>query len=160
LLLLAALGLQAASVRVPLLGRGWVRLDPRACPVELLPELRAYERTRSTGTPIFNDMIFGGYLIYFTPGLRVFIDDRCELYGDEWLLEYAVSVLHHPERIEAWADEYGFEYALVQPATPVEQYLAGAAGWTVAGRTDAAVLYRRNPAGRAGAVKPPRRAGA
>jgi hypothetical protein len=147
--LLAALGLQIAAVPAPVLGRGWVRLGPRACPVELLPDLRAYARSRPTGTPIFNDMIFAGFLIYFTPDLRVFIDDRCELYGDAWLLDYADAVLHHPARIESWAEEYGFECALVQPGTAVDEYLAGAAGWAVERRTDTAVLYRRGVTSRA-----------
>ena len=33
-------------------------------------------------------MLFGGFLIYHTPGFRVFIDDRCELYGDEFMVKY------------------------------------------------------------------------
>ncbi len=53
-----------------------------------LPELQALQNSRPQGTPIFNDMLFGGFLMYHTPGLRVFIDDRCELYGDEFLFQY------------------------------------------------------------------------
>src|SRR5207248_348962 len=81
------------------------RPDPADSPIRLLPELRAYAGTRPPGTPIFNDMLFGGFLIYFTPDLKVFVDDRCELYGDRWLGEYADAYYHHPERIERWAQE-------------------------------------------------------
>jgi hypothetical protein len=42
---------------------------------------RTYEGEHPDGTPIFNEVLFGGFLIYLTLGLRVFIDDRCELYG-------------------------------------------------------------------------------
>jgi hypothetical protein len=83
-----ALGLQMARVEVPLLGHGWARLDPTHWPEELRPELDELRRTQPEGTPIFNDLAFGGYLIYFAPNLRVFIDDRCELYGYPRLREY------------------------------------------------------------------------
>ena len=70
-------------------GHGLARLDPRHWPVELLPDLQRYEETHPRGTPIMNDMLFGGFLIFYTPRLQVFVDDRCELYGDQFLLNYA-----------------------------------------------------------------------
>jgi hypothetical protein len=146
LVVLTALALDAAAVRVPVLGRGWARLDPDASAVELLPELRAYERASPPGTPVFNDMRYGGFLIYFTPGLRVFIDDRCELYGDDFLGQYAEAVYHRPERVEDWAREYGFDRALVVPDSEFDRYLREAGGWDVVRRTAGAVLYRRTTA--------------
>jgi hypothetical protein len=143
LLVLAAFTLQAAAVPAPVLGRGWARLEPTASPVELLPELRAYEKASPPGTPIFNDMFFGGFLIYFTPDLKVFVDDRCELYGDRWLGQYAEAYYHHPERVEEWAREYGFDRALVIPASAFDRYLQTAGGWSEVRRTRGAVLYRR-----------------
>ncbi len=100
---LTAVVLQLAGVHVPVLGRGWATLDRRYWPVNLLPELRAYEREHPQGTPIFNEMLFGGFLIYHTPGLRVFIDDRCEIYGDEGLLAYAEALDHNPAQVDRWA---------------------------------------------------------
>jgi hypothetical protein len=139
----AALGLQAAGLRVPVLGRGWARPDADAWPVALLPELRAYERGHPKGTRIFNEMIYGGFLIYYTPDLRVFIDDRCELYGDAWLVHYADALVHHPGRIDDWADEYGFDRALVQRDSGFDRYLRDSSRWTVVGRTQTAALYQR-----------------
>jgi hypothetical protein len=143
ILVLGALGLQAAAVPAGLLGRGWARLDPADSAVALLPELRAYEKASRPGTPIFNDMFFSGFLIYYTPGLRVFVDDRCELYGDRWLEEYADAYRSHPEQIEPWAREYGFDRALVIPDSVLDRYLQTADGWAVVRRTEGAVLYRR-----------------
>ena len=98
----------------PILGRGWAKLDATYWPVELLPELHEYEHEHPPGTPVFNEYLFGGFLIFYTPNLRVFVDDRCELFGDDWLKAYVASTDHHPEQIERWAEATGFDLALVR----------------------------------------------
>jgi hypothetical protein len=149
LLVFAALTLEAAAVPVAILGRGWAHLDPAASPVELLPELRAYEKASPPGTPIFNDMLFAGFLIARTPKLKVFawdghlLDDRCELYGEHWLEQYTEAYHHRPERIEEWAREYGFDRALVIPESVFDRYLRTASGWAMVRRTAGVVLYHR-----------------
>ena len=140
---LTAVVLQLAGVRVPVLGRGWATLDRRYWPVDLLPELRAYERDRPEGTPIFNEMLFGGFLIYHTPGLRVFIDDRCELYGDDGLLAYADALKRDPAQVDRWARDYGFELALTATGSAFDRYLRRASGWAPVRETEVASLYRR-----------------
>jgi hypothetical protein len=142
---LTALTLQFAGISLPVLGRGWAHLDSRVCPVELLPEIHAHARGRPDGTLIFNDMLYGGFLIYSAPEFRVFIDDRCELYGDSMLEAYADAAFRHPERIDQWAREYGFDLALVRIGSRFDGYLARAAGWSVAARGATAILYRRVP---------------
>src|SRR5262249_45700764 len=99
---LAAVACQPAGPPVPVLGRGWARPDPMTCPAGLLPDLRWFERRASGDGRVFNDMLYGGFLIYHVPGLKVFIDDRCELYGDAWLTAYAEAEGREPGRIEAW----------------------------------------------------------
>jgi hypothetical protein len=141
---LTSLVLQLAGARVPVIGRGWATLDRRYWPVDLLPELRAYEREHSQGTPIFNEMLFGGFLIYHTPGLLVFIDDRCELYGDEGLLAYANALEHDPAQLDRWASDYGFDLALTAPGSGFDRYLRRPRGWTLVRETEAACLYRRD----------------
>lgn len=141
--LLTAVVLQLAGVRVPVLGRGWATLDRRYWPVDLLPELRAYEREHPEGTPIFNELLFGGFLIYHTPGLRVFIDDRCELYGDEGLLAYVEALERDPAQLDRWAHDFGFELALTATGSAFDRYLRHAGGWSLVRETAAASLYRR-----------------
>ncbi|MCS6851841.1 MAG: hypothetical protein NZ700_11810 [Gemmataceae bacterium] len=138
--------LQAAGIGWPILGRGWARLDPSRWPLELLPELRAYAAARPLGTPIFNDYNHGGFLIWFTPSLRVFVDDRCEVYGNDWLREFDDAMKHHPERIEAWARQWGFDHALVEAGSPMDDYLRSAAAWVEVRRSEPAVLFRRREA--------------
>jgi hypothetical protein len=142
LVVLATAALQVSGSHVPVVGRGWATPDPRTAPVELLPDLRKVAE-RSGNTPIFNDMAFGGFLIYYTPNLRVYIDDRCELYGDRGLEDFADAEYHHPERIEAWAKEYGFEYALVEYDSGFDRYLRDADGWELVRGAAGANLYTR-----------------
>jgi hypothetical protein len=121
-------------------GQRLVRLDPKHWPVELLPELKAYEKSHPPGTPIFNDFRMGGFLIYYTPGLRVFVDDRCELYGDDFLFPLLEG---DPERIEDWAKRYGFEMALTQAGSNFDRYLRRARGWRLVREAAAGSLYQR-----------------
>ena len=144
LLVLVALVLQVAAVPVPILGHGWVQASSPACPAELLPDLEKGQWQRPGGTPIFNDMLYGGFLIRYTPGFRVFIDDRCELYGDDFLKDdYGEAMLKKPAKINDWAEEFGFNLALVQRNSRMERFLRDAAGWVLVHQTSEAALYRR-----------------
>jgi hypothetical protein len=134
--------LQVIAVPMPVIGRGCVQPDRSRWPVELLPELRAIA-TPSAQPRLFNDMLFGGFLIYHAPGLKVFIDGRCELYGREFLLAYDRLRNEEPAGIEAWADAYGFRHALVEPDTPLDRYLGQTGRWRLVRRTAAGALYRQ-----------------
>ncbi len=138
---LLAVGLQAGRIAVPLIGHGWARLDPTYWPLDLVPELRA----PPDGTPIFNDMLYGGFLIRYAPNLRVFIDDRCELYGDDFLREYFEVAKREPELFDVWAEEYRFDWALVERDSGYDRYLEQAEDWTPVRReeTETFAFYRR-----------------
>ena len=136
------LGLQVAGVSLPILGRGWARLDPDHWPVELIPELRRIG-SGPGGRNVFNDILFGGFLIHYAPGARVFMDDRCELYGDEWL-EKSDRLERDPEGLRRWLSEYRVDYALVRPGSGYDLAFEGRAGWSVVGRARSATLYRRD----------------
>lgn len=121
--------------------RGWARIDPQRWPVELLGRLKAIG-SEGTAVPVFNDLRLGGYLIFFTPGLRVFIDDRAEIYGD-LLLDYDRARQAEPAAIEAWRRRWGFRHALVEAGSALDLYLASAEGWRPLGRSPCAALYER-----------------
>lgn len=119
---LLGLGLQAARVQVPVIGSGWVRFNLNFVPADLTPEVKAYNDNLPPGTRIYNDVNLGGYLIYHAPNLKIFGDDRCELYGDEWLLNYVRTMELPPEELgvvfEKWRDQYGFDIVILQPNPP------------------------------------------
>jgi hypothetical protein len=138
----AALLLQLGNVHVPVVGRGWARFDPARWPTELLPTLEQINRESLEGTPIFNDLNFGGFLIYHTPRLRVFVDDRCSLYGTKFLLDYDQARREDPAQIDRRRQEYGFRYALVQTGGPFDRHLSDSAEWNLLERSQPATLYR------------------
>ena len=123
-----------------LAGHGLVRFDPKHWPMGLLPELQDYAKSHKEGTRIFNDYMMGGFLIFYAPRLRVFIDDRCELYGDKFML----TVFDAPGRtIEDWGKQYGFDLALTQAGSQYNNYLKSAPGWRLVKQTAAGSLYRK-----------------
>jgi hypothetical protein len=134
--------LQSSKIPLPIFGSGWARFDPAYWPVELLPELRKInENTSASNRRIFNDLKFGGFLIYHAPNLKIFIDDRCSLYGGEFLLAYDSARRDDPRQIDPWQGRYQFEYALVEAGTPLDAYLRQSDRWTLLGRSAAAALY-------------------
>jgi len=136
-----ALAVQAGGATLPLVGRHWARLDPSCGPVELLPELEKLSKAPGASGRIFNDLVFGGFLIDYCPKLRIFIDDRCELYGRDFLLAYERVRTVAPAEIDAWQELYGFTAALVERGSPLDVYLASHAGWRCVGRSPSAALY-------------------
>lgn len=152
ILFVLALLLQGTGTSVPVLGRGWARHDPSIWPVEVLAELKEHQFDRPQGTRIFCEYNFGGYLIHQTPGYRVFIDDRCELFGDKFLVDYVLTkqMLHDgmisnpAEPFAEWQFEFGaFDFALVAPDEGFDLALSKIPAWEELKRTKTAVLYRK-----------------
>jgi hypothetical protein len=148
-LVFAALTLQLLQVPCPLIGRGWARLDAEFWPVGIVPELREVER-QSPGARILNTLDYGGFITFHAPSLKTFIDDRCELFGTEFLAAYAAAERNRPGWFESQGGEYDVDYALVRADSPFDVYLdkfvgpCSAKGWSLVKRTPTAVLYRRH----------------
>ena len=151
---LLVLGLQLGRVAFPVFGSGWARLDPDFIPSDLTAEMTRYAAAVPPGTRIFNDANLGGYLIYHTPSLKIFMDDRCELYGDEEIAYYAETLGLPPAelapRFEDWAARFQFDRAMVMthPAgedrPPIEQYLLDHPGqWREVARGKRAAVFER-----------------
>ncbi len=136
-----AILLQTNSVRAPLLGQGWVRLDPSYWPVQLLPELQELETRNRGQIRIFNDYRYGGFLIFHTPALPVFMDDRCELFGEAFLRRHIYLCFDDPAEIERWDAQIGFSHALVEGNSKLDRYLSESPRWETIRRTPNAVLY-------------------
>lgn len=151
-IVVAALGLQAAGIGAPLIGAGCAKLDRKYWPVDLLPQLQEIEslalakQADAGGPRIFNDDLYGGFLIFHTPGLPVFIDDRCELFGEAFLREYVEMCLRDPAAFDRADERWGFTHALVKRGTAVEGHLRASQTWTLLGETPRAALFGKKPA--------------
>jgi hypothetical protein len=132
------------SAQLPSDAQKWVKLDGEHWPIDVLPELRALDKSLPQGSPIFNDMLFGGFLMYHTPGLRVFIDDRCELYGDDFLIKYVKA---ERSDFETWTKAYHFNLALLEPDSNYRKYFEEDPDWHVVKRCPTAVLYQKRGTG-------------
>lgn len=143
-LLLACVSLQAGGVRVPLVGAGWAAWPEAQWPVSLVSALQR-EAAGRTGLPIFNEFEFGGFLIYFAPEYRPFVDDRCEVYGGPWLADYVAAGGDPAPAMARWQAEYGrFSFALTKPGSGYDGYFAGRPGeWELVESAPAGRLYRR-----------------
>jgi hypothetical protein len=146
--ILLSLVLQVGQVPVPVFGHRWARLDADYWPTDILPNLQPFQYTRAKGTPIFNEYLFGGFLIYNMPGLRVFVDDRCELYGDRWLENYVRAEWQETARyfIECEKTYQPFDLALTRTGSGFDRFFDTSAGWHALRRTEAATLYERRVA--------------
>ena len=125
----------------------WARFPRREWPTALVPDLHR-EAAGMTDIPIFNEYEFGGFLVYFAPEYRPFVDDRCEVFGGPWLAAFAAANAGEPgPAIRAWEREYGkWSLALVRPGSGFDRYYGGNAGWDRIDGCPAGTLYRRRVA--------------
>jgi hypothetical protein len=128
---------------LPLIGAGWARPTPRVWPGELIGPLTAYANEQHDGTPVFNEPILGGFLIYNCPTLRIFIDGRCELYGEAFLRDF-VAAWRDPSLVGQWQQEFGFRAALIEADSPLRSYFEKGGQWRLVAETPSAVFYRLN----------------
>lgn len=141
--------LQFANVSIPIIGDGWARISKYSVPIDITNTIQKSIRNLGSNQHIYNDANLGGYMTYFHPGVPIFMDDRCELYGDEWMQNYFDTTTKRPHQIETWVTQYGIKYALVQsnPDKPLvlESYLSSSPYWQIVpeGRGESAVLYQR-----------------
>ena len=101
-----------------------------------------YLGARAKEGKIYNDYLFGGYLIF--RGIPTFIDGRSDqLFGGGFLGEL-YRTLDGPARdFRALLDRYEIRFALVRPKTRDAYALDEGEGWRRLYADDAAILYER-----------------
>jgi hypothetical protein len=121
--------------------RGVAKLEARVWPVELQSTLE-----QEPGGFTFNEYADGGYLIYFAPHFKPFVDDRCELFGGPFLVEFVNAEQDGPKDYLARMQErYGpFRYALTRTGSGFDlAFRENTAQWVLVKDTATANLYRR-----------------
>jgi len=144
-LVLLAVTLEVARVPVPVIGSGWAKHDPDTWPVEVLDALKAHEPKPGEPNKLFNSQyIDGGFVIYHAPGYKVFVDDRCEVFGGPWLADFWKAEGEPASHIEKWTAEYGpFDFALTRTSTPFDDWFKNSPAWEAVKVTPTATFYKR-----------------
>jgi hypothetical protein len=91
---------------------------------------------------MFNDFVYGGYILYAWPEQRVFIDGQSDFYEVPLNRLYMSIRQAHP----GWQrrlDSLGVSMVLVPADAPLAWRLADAPQWTLADSADGAVRYAR-----------------
>jgi len=135
------LGLWACSHGGKLGSTQWMNahFDDKRFPVETA-ELIAKRDIRD---PIFCPDLWGGYLIYrLYPQTKVLVDDRHDLYGDQFFKDYLRVVFVQPEWQKV-LDERRVNWILVQKDSSLGTILGLTSGWKLIHSDDTAVLFHR-----------------
>jgi hypothetical protein len=137
-----------AALAITVLGfqLGWGELSgPRRgyWPFGLAERVRASAPPLSDGTPVLNDMGLGGFLAHEIPSVRVLVDDRCELYGDEFLRAWSRG---DPAWFAGWVSRFDVRIAVTERGTALDAYLRATPAWREASSDGAFRLFVRDGA--------------
>jgi hypothetical protein len=121
-----------------------VGLDSSEFPVEAMDFLEAHPEIGN----IFNDMAYGGYMIYrLWPERRVFFDTRTPLYGEDFYMQY-VGALYDENRFKILSSEYLIDAVLYDPRHMVGEhgalkFLINDPDWAPVFKSDNAIILVR-----------------
>jgi len=101
-----------------------------------------YLKAHGTRGRLFNEYMWGGYMIWSDPELPVFIDGRGDIFDANGVFnDYAdAAALQNTFRI---FDKYRINYVLMPPDSPVCRLLNGAPGWKLEYSDKVSNLYLR-----------------
>ena len=126
---------------------GTIRPDHFAYPPDRFPTAAVQEVGPEQLGRVFNEFIWGGYLLYCCwPDTSVFIDGQTDFYGTELTLDYGAAVTGSPE----WAhvlDKYHVDSVMIPPERPLAQILSLDNGWDEIYRDETTVVFARGSSG-------------
>lgn len=124
-------------------GMRWAKWPDTEWPVSLVPAMRREADGRGQ-LAAFNEYNFGGFLIYFTPEYRPFVDDRCEVFGGPWIARFVAAEARPELYVPRWEDTYGmFAVALTRPESGFDKFFAASPEWEFVAGDRAGRFYRR-----------------
>ena len=113
--------------------------DPKHLPVQATDAIVE----RGLREPIFAPDSWGGYLIYrLYPRNKVFVDDRHDFYGVDFLRDYLKTIRLTPEW-DKFLNEKHVNWALLPAGSSLDNMLEETAQWNVVYRDGTAVLLER-----------------
>jgi hypothetical protein len=101
------------------------------------------EQNHLTGR-LFNSYGWGGYLEWYAPRLKPFIDGRADIFVYNGSFDEYLQVGRVQRPLEV-LDKYQFDYVLYEPQTPLAYLLEHDPGWRTKYQDQTAVLFERVP---------------
>ena len=103
-----------------------------------------YIAQRHIAGPIFCPDFWGGYLIYrLYPQNKVIVDDRHDLYGDDFLKKYLKAIRVEPGWNEL-LEEQRVKWALIPAGSPLAAVLQISGDWSIRSKDDVGILFERS----------------
>jgi hypothetical protein len=136
-----ALGLVVCTHQGRLESQQWIRahFDGKKFPDEAASVIAE----RGLQEPIFSLDSWGGYLIYrLYPQIKVFVDDRHDLYGEEFLKDYLKAVRLTPDW-DTFLSEKRVNWVLAPKESALANMLVQTSQWEVVHRDGTAILFER-----------------
>jgi hypothetical protein len=105
----------------------------------------AYMKSNGIQGRVFHDWVWGGYLIWNAPELKVFIDGRGDPYGSTGVFKDYLSATSNgnPEPV---LDKYHVQYVLMPSDSALINLLKSTSRWRVRYSDETSVLLQRSPA--------------
>ena len=99
------------------------RKDDSVSPITALAHVPASLAAK----PVLNEYAFGGYLIF--NGVKTFIDSRADMYGDDFLRNYAAITRPDEAAFDQAVAKYGIRWTILRPASPLAAMLDASPHW-------------------------------
>ncbi len=112
--------------------------DPAQFPVAALKALSP----ESMPPELFNQMRWGGYILYEYPDTRIFMDGHADFFGEDLTREY-LGIRHLAPGWDEGLDRYSVNWTLTMPMAPISQALELSPEWQRAYADDVAVIFVR-----------------
>ena len=114
-------------------------------PIEAVQWIKA--NRDQVGARMFNEYGHGGFLLWWLPGERIFIDGRMPAWriGDRRIFEDYLALTNWDPPALGALDKYLVDWALVTRDGPLERALGGARGWRTVYADAKVTIYVRRP---------------
>ncbi len=112
-------------------------------PIEAVEWVNAHRER--LGARMVHDYQYGGFLLWWLPGEKVFIDGRMPAWriGERWVFKDYVDILESdPPRVEV-LDKYRIDWSLVKRASALARVLALDSAWHKEYEDEKVVIYAR-----------------
>jgi hypothetical protein len=98
---------------------------------------------RQVHEPIFSLDSWGGFLIYrLYPQTKVVVDDRHDLYGEQFLKDY-LKVIHVEWQWREFLDDWNVNWVLMPANSALSSILKQTPHWTIVQDDGMAILFQR-----------------